>query len=534
MGKKIGLFLLLVSIVMITYGLYLYYFNPKKVMLESLSREISNIDLSHIKIGKTKLISKSSLSYGNEKYENNIDFSFDSSQMKMYLKDVLNTNNNDKHNIELFLENNKMFFNIKDISDKLNYIEITTNAEKIQIPKSELNALVQTIGKIFVDTIPENKFSSKSESITINKNHFDSKKYTVSLTLEDYYNVVTSIFEHIEKESKFSTIKSIVFTDDKFDKIHLNINTYHSDLKKIIIGSNDETKQFINYSLYLYKNKVVLKHELSYDLQKNSKEVNAKISFASIDKGNNLKDYELVLQKNNKNVFEIIIAEEKNNSVITCLLQEFTIQGSLEKDGTNKSLKLDIFDNAKTQLGKITGEYKEVRPNEEYKLVVGASATIKNKSLLLSSDNTILKNQEVSKFNVVGAQKYKNNLFEAIRDRITKVRVAKRLINEADLKTFKLAVNKVLDNAITCNALKPVGEVCTASEIKKYDTDTSLTYDIMLSSSVYGNVVSSLKFINGKYLLDITGGEKCTINTAKSKINELKVEDGNNFAFKCE
>ena len=534
MGKKIGVFLLLISIGMIAYGSYLYYFNPKKVMLEAISKEVSNIDFNSMKIGKTKLLSKTSFSYGNDKYDNNIDFSFDDKLVKMYFKDLFTANNKENHSFELFLENNKLFFNIKDISDKLNYIEITTNAEKIQIPKSEINVLVQIIGKEFVDKISEDRFNSNSESIIINKNHFESKKYTVSLTLDDCYNIVTSIFEHIEKESKFKTLKSLIFSDDMFDKIHLNVNTYHSDLKKIIIGSNDETKQFLNYSIYLYKNKVILKHELSYTFPRDSKESNVKISFASIDKGSNLNDYELVLQKDNKNIFEITIDEEKTNSKIICLLQDINMEGTLEKNGENKNVKLTVFDNNKVQLGNITGEYKEIKPKEEYKITVNANATIKNKSLLLTSDNTILKDQDVPTFNVVGAQKYKNNLFEAIRDKFTKLRLAKNLVDEANLTAFKLSVLNVLNNAITCNALKPVGEVCTDSEIKKYDKDSSLIYNILLSSSVYGNTVSSLKLTKGNYTLDIVGGEKCTINVAKTKINELKSTGSNTLTIKCE
>lgn len=537
MGKKIGIFLLLVSIGMIAYGSYLYYFNPKKVLLETLSKKITNIDYNKINIGKMKLLSKSSLSYGNDKYDNTGELYFDASQMKMYLKNNYKANSEEASIIDLFLENNKLFFNIKDISDKLSYIEITTAAEKIQIPKSEINALTQVVGQILINKIPEERFSSKSENIVINKNHFDSKKYTVSLTVEDYYDIVTSIFEQIEKTSKFTTLKSIIFSNDKFDKIHLNADTYHSDLKRIIIGDRDETKPFINYSVYLLKNKIVLKHELSFKMRNGTEDTIVKVGYASIDKGNNLKDYELFLQKENKNVFEITIDEQKDNSKVNCALQEINFVGTIEKDGENRTLKLDVLDNSKNQLGTVSGEYKEVKDNEEYKFSISANATIKNKSLLLSSENTLLKNQEVPKYSVAGAQKFNtnnNDIVEILKRKIESARSTKKLAEEANLSAFKISALTVLNNAITCNALKPTGEVCTVQDIKKYDKDTLATYDILLASSIYGNVISSFKFSKGNYTLEVTGSEKCTIDSAKTKITALKSDGSNVLTLKCE
>ena len=537
MGKKIGVFLLLVSFGMIAFGLYLYYFNPKKVMLEALSKEISDINYSNIKIGKLKFLTKTSLSYGSDKYDDEGELYLDSDQVKMYLKNNYKANDDVSSIIELFLENNKLFFNIKDISDKLNYIEITTNAEKIHIPKSEIKALITVVGQEIINNLPEESFSSKSENIVINKNHFDSKKYKVTLTLDDYYNIVTSVFNSIDKNPNLSTIKSIVFTDDKYDKVHLNTASYHADLKKIIIGEEDENKTFLNYSVYLFKNKTVLKHELSFKMQGEDGESIVKVSYASIDKGNDLSDYELVLQKENKNLFEITIDQQKESSKITCMLQDISLTGTLEKDNESRILKLDVLDNEKNKLGTVSGEYKEVRANEEYKLTLSANATIKNKSLLLSSESTILKDQEVPKFGVAGAQKFNtnnNNIVEIIKGKITKARSIKKLTTEANLTAFKVATFAVLNNAITCNALKPAGEVCTATEIKKYDTDTLSTYDISLASSVNGNVITNFKFSRGGYTLDLTGGDKCTIDLAKTKITALKIDDGNSLSIKCE
>ena len=166
---------------MIGAGVYLYYFNPKKVMLEALGNEMSNFEIKNID-KKIKVTSELTGTYTNKyKFENTMTAAIDPDILKVYFSELLKINDQTYLDPEVYLENNKLFFNIKEISKKISYIELSGNAEAVKIPKKEIKALLNAVKLSVVENIPEDRFSSKSETIVINKNNFNTKKYSVSV-----------------------------------------------------------------------------------------------------------------------------------------------------------------------------------------------------------------------------------------------------------------------------------------------------------------------------------------------------------------
>ena len=523
---------------MIGAGLYLYYFNPRKVMLETLGNEISNIKIKNIG-QKLKVTSELTGNYSNEyKFENNATAAFDTDILKMYFKEVLKINDKTYLDPEVYLENNKVFFNIKELFEKLGYIELTNNPEAVKIPKSEIQALLNVIKSSLVENIPEERFSGKSESIVINKNSFNTRKYSVTIQAEDFYNIAVSIFKTINNGNSMPTIKSLIFTTDKFDKVHLNSDSFRSDLKREIIGDESEKKVLFTYSIYLLKNKELLKQELSYKTGEEGKESKIKLTYAKIDESATQKDYEFVIQKDNKNVLEARIIKSGETSKLSATLQEskITIAGEIKKVGVERTIDLSVQDFDKNSVGTITGNYKEVKPSEEYNFTLNASMTVNGKVFNLSTKNNIYMNQDVQKMEVTGAEKYKGgNLREIIKAKISEFKDINSLMNISKYNAAKTSALTVLNNVLTCAATKTGDEVCSLDEIKKYDLGQALDYNISLSKKDSELIINAFKITFNGYTFDIKGGEKCTIANAKTKINSFSPSGSSKtFEIKCD
>ncbi len=538
MGKKIGLFLFLISLAMIGAGLYLYYFNPRKVMLETLGNEISNIKIKNIS-QKLKVTSELTGSYSNEyKFENNATVALDQDILKMYFSEVLKINDKTYLDPEIYLENNKVFFNIKELSEKLGYIELTDNSEAIKIPKKEMDALLNAIKAAVVENLPEERFSGKSETIVINKNSFKTRKYSVSVQAEDLYNIFVAIFKSIYGEKSMPTIKSIIFTTDKYDKVHLNSDTFESDLKREIIGDKSENKVLFTYSIYLIKNKELLKQELSYKTGEEGKESKIKLTYAKIDESATQKDYEFVIQKDNKNILETTIVKSGETSNVSATLQEskITVTGEIKKVGVERTIDLSVQDFDKNSAGTITGNYKEVKPSEEYNFTLNANMTLNGKAFNLTMKNSIYMNQDVQKMDTTGAEKYKGtSLKDVIKAKINEFKDISSLIDISKCSAAKASALTVLNNVLTCSATKTGDEVCTLDEIKKYDLGQVLDYNISISKKDSEVIINTFKITFNGYTFDIKGGEKCTITNAKAKINSFSPSGSSKtFEIKCD
>ena len=254
-----------------------------------------------------------------------------------------------------------------------------------------MQALLDVVKSSVIDNIPEERYSSKSETIVINKNNFNTKKYSVDIQAEDFYNLMISIFKSIYTDNTMPTIKELVFTTDKMDKVHLNADTYESDLKKEIIGSDSEKRVLFTYSIYLLKNKDILKHELSFKTGAEKKDSSIKLTLAKLSETEKQKDYEFVLQKDNKNILEVLIQKGSETSKVSATLEEskISITGDIKKDGSTRTMELNALDFDKKPVGTITTSFKEVKAKEEYNLTIDVNMSVDSKSIVVSMKNNI-------------------------------------------------------------------------------------------------------------------------------------------------
>lgn len=414
--KKVGVFLIFVSLVMIGLGVYKLYFNPKKIILKALSHQIEMVKDVDFDLKKERITSSLSindldqllpsaslintakcLSDGNTKCINNtrktLKFSGDT-----YIDPSAN-NYYGKYNIKLtgdpemsadfssqFLYKDKMiYFYIKELVDKVMYFSIE-DINDYKISKEEMNIYFDEVLKIMNEYFTDDMFSTKKEKITINSNSISTTKYTINLTALDVYELTSRVFTEVKNNKSLSNIKKILFTD-------ISESNYLSSLKRQIIGSKDEKRQMFQYSVYL-KN---LTDAVKIDFCSSG----SKVSLAWFDSGNNSKAYEFLIQNDNENLFELSINGNDKLKNIRIIGEDLYSTGTYEFKDSIKSLNLSIFDanDRNTSLGEIKYEYN-TSSNVSDKLNI----TSKNGFSLLM-ENKYSDFESFPKFDISKAQK---------------------------------------------------------------------------------------------------------------------------------
>lgn len=407
MGKKIGVLLIIVSLVLIGLGGYMYYFNPKKVMLETIANQFEKFNITETKKEKTKISTKGKLTFSelgqNMIFDLSGDAYVDSESSKFYANYVTKLDNQVLASPELYFENNKLYLRIKEYLDKLYYIEVDPEDNAKNITQEELDELLSVLGNSIVNNVEEKSFSSKKETITINKNSLKTTKYTVSLKAIELYNVFNEFLTEIKNNSKLKNVKDIVFQS-------VSETTYSSELKKTIIGDEKEDRILFDYSIYVFKKNQIVKHEIIYKtLNSNKQIINNKIMISNYEKQKDIKDYQFIIQSDNKNIFELVIdSSSSSDNNIKILSDEIAAEGKLTKSDKNEVLKLDFFasDDKTNPIATLNYKNEEIKKNLEYKSNIDFNLKLLGNSIVLSFENTVYKNQEVPKFDTSKAEKF--------------------------------------------------------------------------------------------------------------------------------
>ena len=317
----------------------------------------SNINLN----GATKKIFSGKL---------NLEFIDNPSEKKQYLNLTFDDDNNSVINLEGYLNDNQVFFTMKNIFDKYYY----TNSEYIKMYDEKnqklINNLKNNILNSLNDYFTNDMFiQSKEENI---------RKISVSISDKDIANLLILILTNLKDDNSLSLF---VTEDMPLDNLQNQIDEYINSLKESLDQQSDDKKYA--YTIYLNGEKLV-KQEVILDSIKLivEGETSGNISLLNNDK-------EIVSGSYDKNKLNLKISDSNNNPYNLTL----------------------TFDNNITD-NKMTANYN---------LVVKTIAEYEEVELKINTKLEITKESSIPQINISNAKNVKDISDEELVDIYTKL-----------------------------------------------------------------------------------------------------------------
>lgn len=257
---------------------------------------------------------------------------------------------------EMFLENNRVYFKIKDVFDKYYYfdgdVEETNNESSSNFDsKVVLNAFEES----FFDVIDGDNIIKDDREITINGKTYNSTKYSYTFTGTDLYTVLDNTFKKIKEK---------------------DVDLYENIDKNISLDSLEELKEVGNLFTYtfLIDNDEVISSSITINLEQKITLTQNKVDgyyrlYLSVDgltyidlavKEENNKEASLVLSMLGQEMITGEFILEADNSISFTLKNtesfgtNVDIQGSVSADKNNGSfdisVKCEIGENVKNEI----------------------------------------------------------------------------------------------------------------------------------------------------------------------------------------
>lgn len=397
MKKIIGFLMLFFSFCLIGYGIFLYYYNPKRVILTATNEVFNDIKNKNINVKKSSIFTDIKIQNKNELFNFNGDLFINNNPSRLYFNYKLNNNK-----YEFSLEDKKIYFDLYNfISNK--YLNIADeNLKKIE--QNEFNIFLDEIYKSFDKNISDEFFVRKKEIVNINKVDYDCYKYTVTFTYDSLFEVISTIFTSVKNNTNLKNIYSILFSQ-------YNEKDYLSNLKRQIIGDNSGEAKDFDISVYMSYTNKPLKIDVVKYFYNSSNITTSKFSFSWIEKSLKLYDLMFIYQNDNKNIFELTINQSKNDNEVAGIFKNVYYYGTLTKD--YKSMNLNLFNTSDKNnvLGNIVYEY------------VSDSGKVANIDVIyndfsLKMKNTFSNEKDIPSFSLKNSNKVN---FDFILDQINKL-----------------------------------------------------------------------------------------------------------------
>lgn len=409
-GKKsLGIVLLLSSFLLIGLGVYLYVFSPKNIMLKMLVKEFEILNKTEKQnFDNSKNILNGFLEIGDSNGVQKFDFDStihsDLKNNNYLFEGGLKVLGNNLFSAKIFTDKNKLYFKLSE-KEPLQYIEFAEDKDSM-LPFAEIEEVKTILGKEILKALPDSNFSKSKENTTINKNNLETEKYTMKVTMLDFYNIFNNTFLEIRSNKKIVKINETI--DKAITASKQTEDKFLEDLKKEILGEKNEHSNEVVFQYYIYtlKDKVV-KHEFKVE--------DSIFVFGKYEKETDIFDYEFIVKEDNKIVSSLAIVGAKNSNKIDGVFEDFVLEGQSELTETKETIFLKAFDNSSKSFEIVNFSYEKTLNNNN-----GNSSNINVKVNLTENEyfnvmisNSESKNVELPVLDTTGATKF--NLGEELQ-----------------------------------------------------------------------------------------------------------------------
>lgn len=398
-GRIIGIILLIMSFCIIGYLIYNYGFSDKNKMFEILSDNVKMLEANEEFNKKMKISNKTLLDMGTEgTLSVSGDSYFDYENDKIYSSLVSKIENKEFLTPELYFEDDTLYFKIKEISDKLFYLKASEedSDSQYQFNEDQIEEIIDIFKQAIDKNLSNDNFDKEKTEITLEGNKVKVTKYTMDVSYEDAYNIISYVIDELENNKKLSYLSQYIFENNTSDQIK-------QELKEEMFKNNKETDRLFMYSIYVNSKNIVLNQELEFS--------GGTIKLSYYDnsyKSKNL-DFEVVYDDVTY-IKASIIGEKDSRKINIDLMSMITLEGNSKENENTSTLDLSIkapllgFE----EMGKIVYEEKEIIKDKEYDVNFSVNINIDNEKVVLTSNNKLYFDVDMPAFNKENAVDYKS------------------------------------------------------------------------------------------------------------------------------
>ena len=356
-GRIIGIILLIMSFCIIGYLIYNYGFSDKNKMFEILSDNVKMLEANEEFNKKMKISNKTLLDMGTEgTLSVSGDSYFDYENDKIYSSLVSKIENKEFLTPELYFEDDTLYFKIKEISDKLFYLKASEedSDSQYQFNEDQIEEIIDIFKQAIDKNLSNDNFDKEKAEITLEGNKVKVTKYTMDVSYEDAYNIISYVIDELENNKKLSYLSQYIFANNTADQIK-------QELKEEMFKNNKETDRLFMYSIYVNSKNIVLNQELEFS--------GGTIKLSYYDNSYKSKNLDFEVVYDDVTYIKASIIGEKDSSKINIdLMSMITLEGNSKENENTSTLDLSIkapllgFE----EMGKIVYEEKEIIKDKEY------------------------------------------------------------------------------------------------------------------------------------------------------------------------
>ena len=398
-GRIIGIILLIISFCIIGYLIYNYGFSDKNKMFEILSDNVKMLEANEEFNKKMKISNKTLLDMGTEgTFSVSGDSYFDYENDKIYSSLVSKIENKEFLTPELYFEDDTLYFKIKEISDKLFYLKASEedSDSQYQFNEDQIEEIIDIFKQAIDKNLSNDNFDKEKTEITLEGNKVKVTKYTMDVSYEDAYNIISYVIDELENNKKLSYLSQYIFENNTADQIK-------QELKEEMFKNNKKTDRLFMYSIYVNSKNIVLNHELEFS--------GGTIKLSYYDNSYKSKNLDFEVVYDDVTYIKASIIGEKDSSKINIdLMSMITLEGNSKENENTSTLDLSIkapllgFE----ELGKIVYEEKEIIKDKEYDVNFSVNINIDNEKVVLTSNNKLYFDVDMPAFNKENAVDYKS------------------------------------------------------------------------------------------------------------------------------
>lgn len=398
-GRIIGIILLIMSFCIIGYLIYNYGFSDKNKMFEILSDNVKMLEANEEFNKKMKISNKTLLDMGTEgTLSVSGDSYFDYENDKIYSSLVSKIENKEFLTPELYFEDDTLYFKIKEISDKLFYLKASEedSDSQYQFNEDQIEEIIDIFKQAIDKNLSNDNFDKEKTEITLEGNKVKVTKYTMDVSYEDAYNIISYVIDELENNKKLSYLSQYIFENNTSDQIK-------QELKEEMFKNNKETDRLFMYSIYVNSKNIVLNQELEFS--------GGTIKLSYYDNSYKSKNLDFEVVYDDVTYIKVSIIGEKDSSKINIdLMSMITLEGNSKENENTSTLDLSIkapllgFE----EMGKIVYEEKEIIKDKEYDVNFSVNINIDNEKVVLTSNNKLYFDVDMPAFNKENAVDYKS------------------------------------------------------------------------------------------------------------------------------
>lgn len=421
--KIISIVLFFISVSLIAFGFYILNSNKyifKTVLSKSLEMTVEklyqNTDIIDELNGsdKFKITTNTKLNMDNESLlvlSGNINLS----QNNLYLDLDSKMLGEDFIKIESLVNNENVYFKLKDAVDQFYYLPLDSMVEDINtkdytsisdLTKDDMKVLTKHLEKSILQDLQDSDFEKNSETLTLDGKTYKTNQLSLNLSSKQVRQIVINLLNNIINDNKAIQV---------LQKIDSSITT--NDIKDALSSfemesSNANDTDVLNISFYISGVSDVVRVEL-LTLNNAIDSIatdNIKVTFDMYKNSSNNNVNKIVIKRNNEELFNIKLTQlndTKTNLEILIKSENSNVTINGEYNETNESItfNVDLLNNNE-KLGTLTYSMIRVAKNKEYRIDIKFN-TVDN-SIVFSTGNIVLLNENIPTIDMGGAVNINN------------------------------------------------------------------------------------------------------------------------------